>query len=77
MSCIGASTQGREKLGADAVTHGKKLPGQKREGGSSACIFGERPSTLIDSQTNHPSSSSRRLGAGSGAPALSVVGRRT
>jgi hypothetical protein len=28
-------------------------------------------------QTNHPSSSSRRVGAGRGAPAPSVVGRRT
>lgn len=31
----------------------------------------------LDSQTNHPSSSSRRLGAGRGAPAPSVVGKRT
>jgi hypothetical protein len=37
---------------------------------------GNQPDWL-DSQTNHPSSSSRRLGAGSGAPEPSVVGRRT
>ncbi len=30
----------------------------------------------VDSRTNQPSSSSRRVGAGRGAPAFSLVGRR-
>lgn len=35
------------------------------------------PVERVDSRTNQPSSSSRRLGAGKGAPEPSVVGRRT
>jgi hypothetical protein len=44
---------------------------------SRLAAYSETDKDMIDSQTNHPSSSSRRLGAGNGAPEPSVVGRRT
>jgi hypothetical protein len=38
---------------------------------------GRQQENRVDSQANHPSSSSRRLGAGNGAPGPSVVGSWT
>jgi hypothetical protein len=65
MSCIvGCACRGNEVLGREAK-QGNVAWGERQQGHN------------VDSQANHPSSSSRRVGAGKGAPGPSVVGSWT
>jgi hypothetical protein len=75
---VASASHAASKVRARAAMHMFRLQGSEEEGGGGhkrARRVGDGTMSRLDSRTNQPSSSSRRLGAGRGAPGASDVGR--